>query len=80
MHRIESLAAKWRFVCPRSFEQPHDGHTNWHPIDGKFRCRTCADRRGVDPEYTELIDTKTGERVVREAIVLDVERGGQVHG
>jgi hypothetical protein len=73
MHVIQSKASKWRYRCPQE-------HTNWYPIDGKFRCRTCASDRDRDPEYRALVDTKTDERVPREEIELDVHRGGQVHG
>ncbi|MFB6299102.1 MAG: hypothetical protein ABEH65_02460, partial [Halobacteriales archaeon] len=69
-YRISTIPKKWRFVCPK-------GHSNWFPIDGVFRCQTCAEQARLDPEiepeFEQLKDQETGERVDREQIVLDVD-------
>lgn len=66
-HRITTLVEKWRFECPRGSE-PGDGHTNWFPIDGVFRCKGCAELRNagedVEPETARLRDKKTGRRSI----------------
>lgn len=65
--RISSTVQKWRYRCP-------EGHTNWFPIDGKFRCRSCAKNRNagadVDPEFEHLHDQETGEQLSRADVVL----------
>ena len=47
---------RWRFVCP-------NGHADWDPTNNHLWCATCAALHGVDPEYWELLDKKTGETV-----------------
>ena len=74
--RITSIAEKWRLECPNG--EIGEGHTNWFPIDGVFRCEGCVEQRRtdptVDPQYTHLRDKKTGELVAREDIVLAIDR------
>lgn len=68
MHEIRTLAKKWRYACP-------EGHTNWYPINGHFRCRSCAKHAeagaDVDPEFHELHDKQTGAALDRDQIRLD---------
>lgn len=82
-HCITTLVEKWRFECPRG-ERAGDGHTNWFPIDGVFRCKGCAELRNagedVEPETAKLRDKKTGRLVEREEIELDVQRGRRATG
>jgi hypothetical protein len=56
-------AARWRFRCP-------NGHADWDPTNSHLWCATCAGLHDVDPEYWELLDTKTGERVPWAAVEL----------
>lgn len=72
---IDSAVEKWRYRClaPDRYGLA-EGHTNWFPIDGVFRCRSCAEQArtdpAVDPEYAFLRDTRTGELVARDDIRL----------
>jgi hypothetical protein len=51
---------KARYKCPK-------GHTSWERVNNHAWCHGCNKaRRGdprVDPEWHELVDTKTGETV-----------------
>lgn len=71
VHTITSQHEKWRFWC-----DPDRQHTNWFPIDGKFRCAECAKQRNtnpsVDPEVEQLYDQVTETYVSREQIKLDI--------
>lgn len=75
---IDSAVEKWRYRClaPDRYDLP-EGHTNWFPIDGVFRCRSCAEQArtdpAVDPEYAHLRDMRTGELVAREEIRLTAD-------
>jgi len=77
---IASQAEKWRLRCLANERYPDvdEGHANWFPIDGIFRCKTCAKQARtdprVDPEYEVLMDTSTGEYLARHDVVLAVER------
>jgi hypothetical protein len=55
--------ARWRWRCPNR-------HCDWEPTNNHVWCATCASLHGVDPEYWELVDTKTGERVPWGAVEL----------
>lgn len=74
---ITATHEKWRFRClaPERYGAM-DGHTNWFPIDGVFRCAQCAEEARtnpeVDPEYDQLFDKRSEQLVSREAIDLDV--------
>lgn len=75
-HRITRQREKWRYECLIS-DTVGESHTNWFPINGHFRCRSCADLRatgheGVEPEYHQLRDKSTGELVSRGEIVLEI--------
>ena len=48
--------ARRRWRCPNR-------HCDWEPTNSHIWCATCASMHGVNPEYWELLDTKTGERV-----------------
>lgn len=83
-HTITRYREKWRFECLIS-STVGDSHTNWFPINGHFRCRTCADlraagHRDVSPEYNQLRDKTTGELVGRGEIMLDIQQGPAVEG
>lgn len=76
---IGSAAEKWRLRCLADERYGlAEGHSNWFPIDGVFRCRSCAEQARtnpqVDPEYEVLKDTRTGGYVSRHEIVLAIER------
>lgn len=77
-YRISSIVEKWRFECLYA-DCTGDSHTNWFPINGHFRCRTCAEFRNADPgveaEYDKLRDKRTGELVQREDIILETRKG-----
>lgn len=60
--RSDALA-RWRFVCP-------NGHADWDPTNNHLWCATCAALHGVNPEYWELLDKKTGETVPWASVVL----------
>lgn len=72
---IGSQAEKWRLRCLADERYDlEEGHSNWFPIDGFFRCRTCAEQARtnpeVDPEYEALKDTRTGEYLTRPDVVF----------
>ncbi len=50
----------WRYRCPR-------GHTTWAPTNSHVWCKSCREQadagEDVDPEWYELLDSKTGERI-----------------
>lgn len=79
VHTITRQREKWRFECLVT-DELGDGHTNWFPINGHFRCRGCSDLRAngvaVEPEYDQLRDKVTGDLVSRGEIVLEIQRGG----
>ena len=82
---ITSDAEKWRLVCRADeLHGADEAHTNWFPIDGKFRCWSCAQARQahpeIDPEYDQLRDRRTGRLVSRDDIVLAIERGKSATG
>ncbi|MFC7156493.1 hypothetical protein ACFQPA_13670 [Halomarina halobia] len=54
---------RWRFVCP-------NGHVDWDPTNNHIWCAACAQLHGVQPEYWELFDKKTGETVPWAAVEL----------
>jgi hypothetical protein len=76
-HIITADHQKWRYRClaPDRYDID-EGHSNWFPINGVFRCWSCAEQARtnpeVDPEYALLRDTRTGELVARQDIILDV--------
>lgn len=82
-HKIETVTQKWRFVCPRSAEHPSRQHTNWFPLNGIIRCRSCEDERAagedVDPDYDELWDQREERFVPREEIELATRPKGKPH-
>lgn len=61
--RIDTKRKKWRYRCP-------NGHASWSTTNNHMWCQACSRQHGVDPEFWELHDTKTGERVPREQIQL----------
>ncbi|MFC7044670.1 hypothetical protein ACFQH6_03895 [Halobacteriaceae archaeon GCM10025711] len=57
-------ADRWRYTCP-------NGHRNWEAVNNHFWCQSCAQRNWTeDPEFADLHDVKTGERVARERVRL----------
>lgn len=82
---ITAIHEKWRFECLATERYgAEQGHTNWFPIDGVFRCHGCAELArndpSIDPEYSRLRDKKTGSVIGRENIVLDVSHGATAKG
>jgi hypothetical protein len=82
---IGSPAEKWRLRCLA--DERYDlaeGHTTWFPIDGVFRCRSCAEQArtdpDVDPQYDVLKDTRSEQYVARRDVVLAVERQPRATG
>lgn len=84
MVRISTVAEKWRFVCPRSADTDARTHTNWFPLNGIIRCRSCERERNtgedIDPDYDRLWDQREKRWVDREEIELATreERAGRV--
>lgn len=75
--RITAAHEKWRFECLATDRYgAREGHTNWFPIDGKFRCIGCSEAARndpeINPEYERLRDKKTGEIVERDEIELAI--------
>lgn len=74
-YRITSRVDKWRFVCP-------EGHADWYAWDGVFSCKTCKAARDAGEDrattYAKLRDTKTGEYVTREDLVIEDRSTRQV--
>lgn len=81
---ITAIHEKWRFVCPRSRDLPDRNHTNWFPLNGVFRCRSCERSREshpeIDPDYDRLWDLREERWVPREEIDLDVTRAARARG
>lgn len=63
---------KWRYRCPRR-------HSDWHVINGVLLCRTCQrhanNGKQVDPNFREVLDTKTGDRIPRDRIRIQLADG-----
>lgn len=77
-HIITADHQKWRYRCLADDRYGLDeGHSNWFPINGVFRCWSCAQQARtnpeIDPEYAALRDTRTGELVKRHEIILDTQ-------
>lgn len=75
---IGSSAEKWRLRCLADERYGlEEGHSTWFPIDGVFRCRSCAEQArtdpAIDPEYEVLSDTREGGYVTRHDVVLAVD-------
>ncbi|AXR78499.1 hypothetical protein [Natrarchaeobaculum sulfurireducens] len=76
--RLADRTDRWRFVCPV-------GHRSWEPTNNHFWCQKCASNYSddVDPEFSVLLDKKTGERIERDDLVLrpggslDARNGGE---
>lgn len=53
---------RWRYRCPR-------GHTAFEPSNHHWYCGECArSHNDVDPEFTELLDARTGDVYERDAV------------
>lgn len=59
----EDPTARWRWRCPNR-------HCDWEPTNSHLWCATCASLHDVNPEYWELLDTRTDERVPWDAVEL----------
>lgn len=59
-------AQRWRYRCPA-------GHTQWTPTNYHWWCAACASSHDPDhePEFTELVDKKTGEVYERDQVVVE---------
>lgn len=56
---------RWRYRCPR-------GHTQFQPTNHHWYCVECARRHDdVDPEFTELVDKRTGEVYERDEVKVE---------
>ena len=60
-----NASERWRYRCPR-------GHVNWDRTNNHIWCQGCRRQHeageDVDPEWYELVDAKTGERVPWSAV------------
>jgi hypothetical protein len=53
---------RWRYRCPR-------GHTAFEPTNHHWYCAECArSHDDVDPEFTELVDKRTGAVYERDDV------------
>lgn len=53
---------RWRYRCPR-------GHTAYEPSNHHWYCSECArSHNDVDPEFTELVDKRTGDVYERDDV------------
>jgi hypothetical protein len=57
---------RMRYRCPNN-------HTRWVPTNNHLYCHSCADLAdaGEGPEYYELLDVKTSERIAWGRVVLE---------
>ena len=70
MLRIDDEFEANRLQCPR-------GHGSVGPTNNHWWCPSCARHwDDVDPEFDEVIDTKTGEKIGRDEVVLDYSVSG----
>ena len=65
--RINVAAHPWRFTCP-------NGHRSFDFTNHHFWCHACNRQQGVDPEFWEVQDKKTGRSLGREDVEIDPER------
>jgi len=75
-YHVSSQVKKWRFVCPE------EEHKDWYAWDGVFSCRTCKRLRDQGESipntvYSELLDTKTGDRVDRADLLIEKDTARQ---
>lgn len=67
--RVDEWTDKMRYRCPNG----HAG-SSIEPTNNHWWCRSCARaaKRGSDvtPEFDELLDQKTGDRLVRDDVRL----------
>ena len=65
-------AERWRYRCPR-------GHVNWSPTNNHVWCQGCRRQaeagEDVDPEWWELVDAKTDERLHWASVELSENEG-----
>ena len=61
--KITKKSQKWRYRCP-------NGHTTWELTNNHMWCRSCANQLDIDPEFWELYDSKSGETIPREGLIL----------
>jgi len=65
----EDETIKWRYRCPRCES------TNWSPTNNHWYCHRCARELAhsdeATPEFYELVDMKTGERLRREDVRIE---------
>jgi hypothetical protein len=58
-------ADRWRYRCPR-------GHTNWAQTNSHLWCQSCRRQaeagEDVDPEWYEIVDERTGEKIPWSAV------------
>lgn len=56
---------RWQWRCPR-------GHTQWEAVNRHFWCAACARQSwgNTEPEFDELVNWRTRERVPRASIEL----------
>lgn len=53
---------RWRYRCPR-------GHSQFEPTNHHWWCAACASsHEDIDPEFTQLVDKKTGESYERDEV------------
>jgi len=58
-------AERWRYRCPR-------GHVNWDRTNSHLWCQGCRRQAeagdDVDPEWYEIVDEQTGEKIPWSAV------------
>lgn len=61
----EDPVQRWRFRCPQ-------GHTQWEPTNFHWWCAECArNHQQIDPEFTKLVDKKTGKVYARDEVLIE---------
>jgi len=68
---LDDAEARRRYRCP-------NGHVRWEATNHHYWCSYCARAWGVDGEFTEIVDKKTGESLARDDVELLEEVAGKL--